>query len=94
MKKLRGKHHYKSYKELCAALDIDPAPRGQKREKQKRSIAKLYQMEVRANNSIDLILIKSPFENTISNRGISVYNQRQKRVIFTETRRDCLHILK
>ena len=57
MKKLRGKHHYKSYKELCAALDIDPAPRGQKREKQKRSIAKLYQMEVRANNSIDLTRI-------------------------------------
>lgn len=57
MKKLRGKHHYKSYKELCAALDIDPAPRGQEREKQKRSIAKLYQMDVHANNSIDLTRI-------------------------------------
>lgn len=57
MKKLRGKHHYKSYKELCAALAIKPAPRGPEREKQKKSIAKLYQMDVRANNSIDLTRI-------------------------------------
>lgn len=32
MKMLRGKHHYKSYKELCAALGIEPAPRGLQRE--------------------------------------------------------------
>ena len=57
MKKPRGKHHYKSYKELCAALAIEPDPRGSEREKQKKRIAKLYQIDIRANNSIDLTRI-------------------------------------
>lgn len=54
MKNLRGRHHYKNYKELCAALDIVPAPRGSKREAQKQKIQAMYQMTVQPNNSIDL----------------------------------------
>ena len=54
MKQLRGEHHFKSYKEMCAALGIDPAPRGDKREAQKRDIQKTYRMTVQKNNSIDL----------------------------------------
>lgn len=57
MKKLRGKHHFKSYQQLCAALGIVPAPRGPQREAQKQEVQKLYQMAVRANNSIDLMRI-------------------------------------
>lgn len=57
MKKLRGKHHYNSYQKLCAALDMVPAPKGPKREAQKQEIQRLYQMSVRANNSIDLVRI-------------------------------------
>lgn len=57
MKKLRGKHHFNSYQQLCAALGIVPAPRGPQREAQKQEVQKLYQMSVRANNSIDLLRI-------------------------------------
>ena len=57
MKMLRGKHHYKSYKELCAALGIEPAPRGLQREAQKGNIQKTYQITVQPNNSIDLLRI-------------------------------------
>ena len=54
MKKLRGKHHYKSYQELCEALGITPAPRGERREQQKKEIQETYRMTVQANHSIDL----------------------------------------
>lgn len=52
MKQLRGTHRFKSYKEMCTALEIAPASRGKQREAQKQDIQKMYRMTVHKNNSI------------------------------------------
>lgn len=42
---------------MCRALEIEPAPRGMKREAQKQEIQTTYRMTVNKNHSIDLMRI-------------------------------------
>ena len=52
MKRFRKERKFSSYQQMCEALEIVPAPRGTKREKQKQQIAESYKIEIHANNSI------------------------------------------
>ena len=54
MKILRKQRKFASYKEMCKALDIMPAPRGSQREVQREEIQKHYEMKVQKNKSIIL----------------------------------------
>lgn len=54
MKRFRKERKFSSYQQMCEALEIVPAPRGTKREKQKQQIAESYKIEIHANNSITL----------------------------------------
>ena len=80
MKLLRGKHHYKSYQEMCKALEIEPAPRGTKRETQKQELQKTYRMTVQKNGSIDLERItkeQRAYEEKVKREQIKVIDGRE-----------------
>jgi len=51
MKKLRGTHKFKSYKEMCAALEIIPASPGKDRDAQMEMIRELYYITKKTNGS-------------------------------------------
>ena len=54
MKLLRGKHSFKNYQELCAALEIDPAKRGSGRDKQKEEIRKEFFLTENKNGTYSI----------------------------------------
>ena len=45
MKRFRKERKFSSYQQMCEALEIVPAPRVTKREKQKQQIAESYKIE-------------------------------------------------
>lgn len=57
MKKLKGVHKFKSYQEMCAALDIVPAKRGEDKESQLKEIRMFYVVDINKSGRIILTRI-------------------------------------
>ena len=56
MKRFRKERKFSSYQQMCEALEIVPAPRGTKREKQKQQIAETYMFIVLLEHSFFSLL--------------------------------------
>lgn len=54
IKLIKGKHTYNSYKDMCNALNILPAKRGQEKEQQIKEIEKYYKLKKNSDNTITL----------------------------------------
>ena len=54
IKLIKGKHTYNSYKDMCDALNILPAKRGQEKERQIKEIEKYYKLKKNSDNTITL----------------------------------------
>ena len=63
-KLIEGKHRYKSYKEACNALGIEPAKRGKAKDAQIEEIKKYYDIKFNPNNTVTLTYLKAKEKKT------------------------------
>ena len=54
IKLIKGRHTYNSYKDMCDALNILPAKRGQEKERQIKEIEEYYKLKKNSDNTIIL----------------------------------------